>query len=68
MAERKYLVRAEAAAEGEARFSHAWNPNLEIYGTRLSALAGLSRTGVSLARVPGGKESFVYHSHHREEE
>jgi uncharacterized cupin superfamily protein len=28
----------------------------------------LKRTGVNLARVPPGKESFVYHSHHREEE
>jgi uncharacterized cupin superfamily protein len=66
--ERKVLVRAEEAAEGEARFSHPWNPNSELYGTRLSTLAGMSRVGVSRVRVPAGKESFVYHSHYREEE
>ena len=32
------------------------------------ALAGLSRIGVNRARVPAGKESFIYHSHHAEEE
>lgn len=68
MAERQFLVRAEEAVEDEARFSHPWNPNSEIHGTRLSALAGLSRVGVSRVRVPPGKESFVYHSHYREEE
>ncbi len=68
MTQRKFLVRAEEVAEGEVRFSHPWNPNSEIFGTRSSALAGLSRTSVSLARVPGGKETFVYHPHYREEE
>ena len=68
VAEGTFLVRAEEAAEGEARFSHPWNPNSELYGTRLSALAGLSRVGVSRVPMPPGKESFVYHSHHREEE
>ena len=37
-------------------------------GPRLGALVGLSRIGVNQARVPGGKESFIYHSHYREEE
>jgi uncharacterized cupin superfamily protein len=31
-------------------------------------VAGLSRVVLSLARVPPGKESFVYHSHERDEE
>ena len=31
-------------------------------------VARLSRTGVSLIRIPAGKEYFVYHSHQREEE
>ncbi len=43
-------------------------PDLGAFGTRLSAPTGLSRTGVSLARVPGEEEAFVYHFHHREEE
>ena len=66
--ERKFVVKAEEVAEGEARFSHPWNPNSELYGTGVSSLAGLSRVGVSRVRVPAGKESFVYHSHYREEE
>lgn len=68
MAERKFLIKADEVAEGAASFSHPWNPNSEIIGTRLSALVGLSRIGVSWICIPAGKESFVYHSHYREEE
>lgn len=62
------LLRAADIRQQEQSFSHPWNPRSEIHGTRLSRLAGLSRTGVSLARIPPGKESFVYHSHQCEEE
>ena len=68
MTERKYLVKASEVAENASGFSHPWNPNSQIFGTRLGALAGLTRIGVNWARVPAGKESFVYHSHYREEE
>ncbi len=68
MSERKVLIKAEEVAGNAAGFSHPWNPNSQLVGTRLSALVGLSRIGVSLVRIPAGKESFVYHSHHREEE
>jgi uncharacterized cupin superfamily protein len=66
--EDRFLVKADEVAEQAGGFSHPWNPNSEIIGTRLSTLVGLSRTGVSLVRIPAGKESFVYHSHQREEE
>ena len=68
MAQERFVVRSEEASEQASRFSHPWNPNSELYGMRLSSLVGLSRIGVSRVRVPPGKESFVYHSHHREEE
>src|SRR3712207_2384087 len=68
MAQERFVVRSEVASEQASRFSHPWNPNSELFGTRLSSLVGLSRVGVSRVRVPPGKESFVYHSHHREEE
>ena len=68
MAQERFLVRSEEAAEQASRFSHPWNSSSELYGTRLSSLVGLSRLGVSRVRVPPGKESFVYHSHYREEE
>jgi len=40
----------------------------EIVMTMLARAAGLTRVGVNLARVPPGKEAFVYHRHHAEEE
>ena len=63
-----HLLRAETIRSGEETFSHPWNEQSEIIGTHMSGLAGLSRTGVSLVRIPPGKESFAYHMHHREEE
>jgi len=62
------LLRAQDIVAVEQTFSHPWNPTSRITGTRLAPLVGLKRTGVSLARIPPGKESFVYHLHHREEE
>ncbi|NKB32215.1 MAG: cupin domain-containing protein [Pseudomonadales bacterium] len=62
------VINADTIKENEGTFSHPWNPNSEITGTRLSDLTGLSRIGVSLVRIAPGKESFTYHSHHREEE
>lgn len=63
-----FLLRAAEIAGQEANFSHPWNPNSQMSGTRLGPLVGLERVGVSLVKVPPGKESFIYHAHHREEE
>jgi uncharacterized cupin superfamily protein len=63
-----FLLRAREIAEQEATFSHPWNPNSSITGTQMSRLVGLKRVGVSLAKIPPGKESFIYHAHDREEE
>ncbi len=68
MKERPELVRAADLAAQTGRHSHPWNPKSEMTGVQLGRLAGLKRTGVSLARIAPGKESFVYHSHEREEE
>jgi uncharacterized cupin superfamily protein len=68
MVERRFLVKASEAAESASGFSHPWNPNSEMYGVRLGTLVGLSLVGVNRVRVPAGKESFIYHSHYREEE
>src|SRR5262249_43712630 len=40
----------------------------EITGVMLARSLGLKRVGVSIARLAPGKESFVPHAHHREEE
>ena len=69
MADKETLIlRAEQIADSIQTFSHPWNPNSEISGAYLGRAVGLERTGVNFARVAPGKESFVYHSHYREEE
>ncbi|MCC5637283.1 hypothetical protein LC593_15720 [Nostoc sp. CHAB 5844] len=41
-------------------FHHPLNPNSEIYLRFLGRAVGLKRIGVTIARVPPGKESFIY--------
>lgn len=64
----RYVLRAAEIEEQADSFSHPFNPNSLVTGTRMSKLAGLERVGVSKVTVPPGKESFMYHSHEREEE
>jgi uncharacterized cupin superfamily protein len=63
-----FFLSAREISEQQATFSHPWNPNSSISGTQISRLVGLKRSGVSLAKIPPGKESFIYHAHEREEE
>jgi uncharacterized cupin superfamily protein len=63
-----YLLRAADIAARSQTFSHPWNELSEITGYQMAKSTGLRRTGVNLARVAAGKESFVYHSHWQEEE
>lgn len=44
------------------------NPNSLFRAAALSRLAGMSRSHVSLVRLPPGKDSFAYHAHLLEEE
>jgi uncharacterized cupin superfamily protein len=62
------IVRAADIAAHAQQFSHPWNPNSEMHGMQLARSVGLKRTGVNFIRVPAGRESYVYHSHHFEEE
>lgn len=62
-----------SAAPGESfteggSFSHPFNPNSEIHMRSLGDAVGLERLGIHILRIPPGKESFVYHMHHTEEE
>ena len=69
MSQNKSLIRAaEVEALPSFTFRHPLNPNSEIQLSSLSMLAGLQRIGLHIGRVPPGKESFVYHFHHFEEE
>jgi uncharacterized cupin superfamily protein len=62
------ILKAAQIAESLQTFSHPWNPKSEISGTYLARTVGLKRTGVNFAKLLPGKESFIYHSHYREEE
>jgi uncharacterized cupin superfamily protein len=54
-------------AEGQV-FSHPLNPQSEVHLRSLGDAVGLERLGIHVVRIPPGKESFVYHMHHTEEE
>ncbi len=62
------LTRRQIEVLAAARIGHPWNPRSDVYLKRLSEAAGLSRLSLAIARVPPGKESFLYHRHERDEE
>src|SRR5688572_14466043 len=69
MSKETLIVRAaDRTAKNELSASHPMNPNPEMHGHSLSRAVGLLRVGLWTVRVPPGKESFVYHRHHCEEE
>lgn len=70
MAEKQHslLKQSEINSINEFEFHHPLNSNSEIYLRALGNAVGLKRIGVSIARVPPGKESFIYHAHRNEEE
>lgn len=47
---------------------HPYNPRAELHGWLLSRPSGLKRIAVNLAFLPPGKDSGIFHVHHREEE
>jgi quercetin 2,3-dioxygenase len=49
-------------------FHHPQNPQSEVHLTALSRPAGLRRVAVVQARLPAGRESYVHHLHHHDEE
>ncbi len=63
------LVRAsDRATMTEDSFRHPLNVNSELHGYDLSRAVGFARTGLMLARVPPGRESFAPRSHAAQEE
>ena len=65
---KRFILTSFEITQREQPFSHHWNPKSQLIGVQLSRALGLKRTGVSIARIPPGTESFVYHSHQSEEE
>ena len=68
--EPKHLVRTRGGLDPaqSLHVRHPFNPRSQVHMTRLSDPAGMTRVGVSLARVPPGKESFLPHAHTLSEE
>ena len=62
------ILRAADIDRSEVALEQRLNPRSRFRDTWLSRLAGLSRVGLSRARIPPGGESFAYHAHHAEEE
>jgi uncharacterized cupin superfamily protein len=52
----------------EMHVRHPLNPRSELFMARLSDRTGLSHLGVSIARLPPGRESFALHVHSVQEE
>lgn len=64
-----YVLRVGDARRRAFRFRHPLGGGTsEIVMTMLGRAAGLKRLGVNIGRVQPGKEAFVYHRHHVEEE
>ncbi|MCZ6642680.1 MAG: cupin domain-containing protein [Gammaproteobacteria bacterium] len=61
------LTAAEIEAEKTAG-AHPWNDNSSFRSTQLSRSLGMERSIVVHVAIPPGKESFVPHTHEREEE
>ena len=64
--DKKHLVATSDAAA--VTIAHPLNANSEMTVRFLSRAAGMQRLGISEARLPPGREAFVYHSHATEEE
>jgi uncharacterized cupin superfamily protein len=63
----RILVRA-AERGPPHQAGHPYNARAELHGWMISRQAGLARVAVNLVWLPPGKESAVFHLHHREEE
>jgi uncharacterized cupin superfamily protein len=57
MEQRRFIIKAGKIAEQAQPFSHPWNPNSELVGTRLGEQTGLSRIGVRTKYRPAIEES-----------
>lgn len=65
---KKPLWRASEQQAAFRPFTQKLNPNSLFRAAGLSRMAGMSRSHVTLVRLPPGKDSFAYHAHMLEEE
>jgi uncharacterized cupin superfamily protein len=62
------LSAAEIARTPEVHVRHPFNPNSGVYLRQLARPVGLKRVALTIARIPPGRESFIYHCNERDEE
>jgi uncharacterized cupin superfamily protein len=62
------ILRADEILARRTAYAQRLNPRSGFQGTSLATIAGLTRTGVSMAWLPPGGESFAYHAHRFTEE
>lgn len=62
------ILRAAEIEAQRSAYTQRLNPRSFFRSTHLSSLAGFARTGISLASLPPGKDSFAYHAHRFAEE
>jgi uncharacterized cupin superfamily protein len=63
-----FLIHNGDDKDGVHTVNHPWNDKSHITMNELARRTGLSRAIVKHAVIPPGKESFVYHAHHTDEE
>lgn len=64
----RHVIRATDIDALARPLAHRWNPASQVSVAFLAQQAGLSRTGLNLARLAPGSESFLPHAHLCEEE
>lgn len=62
------LITSDRIESQKVEGSHPWNKNSLFKSTQLSRALGMARSIVVHVTLPPGKESFVPHTHEREEE
>ncbi|MCZ6617447.1 MAG: cupin domain-containing protein [Gammaproteobacteria bacterium] len=68
MSNPQHLLTASEIEAGKTEGSHPWNDKSLFRSTQLSRSLGMERSIVVHVAIPPAKESFVPHTHEREEE
>lgn len=68
MSEHPHLIRSTEITAEKKSGAHPWNERSTFSGTQLSRALGMERAIVVHMTLPPGGESFVPHTHEREEE
>jgi len=63
-----HLSSAAVESLEEVHIRHPLNPASDVFLRRLAPIFGLQSLALHVARVPPGKESFLFHRHERDEE